>query len=91
MVPSPKSHTNCVALAEEKAKKETIVVDIAKRWRNELEKYRELLVAERQREESQNKFAQMEHVVARDSKATVSAKRSGRVMSVDADRHRAVG
>ena len=53
-----------VALAEEKAKKETIVVDIAKRWRNELEKYRELLVMERQREESQNKFAQMEHVVA---------------------------
>jgi V/A-type H+-transporting ATPase subunit I len=53
-----------LALAEEKAKKETIVVDIAKRWRNELEKYRELLVMERQREESQNKFAQMEHVVA---------------------------
>jgi V/A-type H+-transporting ATPase subunit I len=52
------------ALAEEKTKKEAIVVDIAKRWRNELEKYRELLVMERQREESQNKFAQMEQVVA---------------------------
>jgi V/A-type H+-transporting ATPase subunit I len=53
-----------LALAEEKTKKEAIVIDIAKRWRNELEKYRELLVMERQREESQNKFAQMEHVVA---------------------------
>ena len=53
-----------LALVEEKTKKETVVVGIAKRWRNELEKYRELLVMERQREESQNKFAQMEHVVA---------------------------
>ncbi len=53
-----------LALAEEKTKKETIVIDIAKKWRNELEKYRELLMMERQREESQNKFAQMEHVVA---------------------------
>ena len=53
-----------LALAEEKTKKEAIVIDIAKRWRNELEKYRELLVMERQREESQNKFAQMEHVFA---------------------------
>ena len=53
-----------VALAEEKIKQETIVVAIAKKWRDELEKYRELLVTERQREESQNKFAQMEHVVA---------------------------
>jgi len=53
-----------LALVEEKTKKEAIVVDIAKRWRNELEKYREFLAMERQREESQNKFAQMEHVVA---------------------------
>jgi len=47
-----------LALVEAKTEKETIVVDIAKRWRNELEKYREFLVMERQREESQNKFAQ---------------------------------
>ena len=53
-----------LALTEEKTKKEAIVVDIAKRWRDELEKYREFLAMERQREESQNKFAQMEHVVA---------------------------
>jgi len=53
-----------LALVEEKTKKEAIVVDIAKKWRNELEKYREFLAMERQREESQNKFAQMEHVVA---------------------------
>ncbi|MBW2003351.1 MAG: V-type ATP synthase subunit I [Deltaproteobacteria bacterium] len=53
-----------VALAEEKIKQETIVVAIAKKWRDELEKYRELLAMERQREESQNKFAQMENVVA---------------------------
>jgi len=53
-----------VALAEEKTKKEAVVVDIAKKWRNELEKYREFLVMERQREESQSKFAQMEQVVA---------------------------
>ncbi|HDH87646.1 MAG: hypothetical protein B6I32_00500 [Desulfobacterium sp. 4572_20] len=53
-----------LALTEEKTKKEAIVVDIAKRWRDELEKYREFLAMERQREESQNKFAQMENVVA---------------------------
>jgi len=53
-----------LALVEEKTKQETIVVAVAKKWRDELEKYRELLVMERQREESQNKFAQMEHVVA---------------------------
>ena len=55
-----------VALGEEKTKQETGVVAIAKRWRDELEKYREFLVIERQREESQNKFAQMEHIVAID-------------------------
>jgi len=53
-----------LALVEEKTKQETIVVAIAKKWRDELEKYRELLLTERQREESQNKFAEMEHVVA---------------------------
>jgi len=53
-----------VALAEEKTKQETIVVAIAKKWRDELEKCRELLAMERQREESQTKFAQMENVVA---------------------------
>jgi len=53
-----------MALVEEKTKQETIVVGIAEKWRDELEKYRELLLTERQREESQNKFAQMEHVVA---------------------------
>ena len=53
-----------MALNEEKIKKETIIVDIAKRWRDELERYQELLMIERQREESQNKFAKMENVVA---------------------------
>jgi V/A-type H+-transporting ATPase subunit I len=52
------------ALREEKLNNEAIVVDIARRWRDELEKHQELLVIERQREESQNKFAAMEHVVA---------------------------
>ena len=53
-----------LALTKERATQEETIVDIAKRWRDELEKYREFLVMERQREESQNKFAQMEHVVA---------------------------
>ena len=53
-----------LALNEEKTRKEGIIVDIAKRWRDELEKYQEFLMIERQREESQNKFAKMEHVVA---------------------------
>lgn len=51
-------------LNEEKITREAIIIDIAKRWRDELEKYQELLMIERQREESQNKFARMEHVVA---------------------------
>jgi V/A-type H+-transporting ATPase subunit I len=53
-----------MALGEEKIGKETIIVDIAKRWRDELKKSQEFLMIERQREESQNKFAEMEHVVA---------------------------
>lgn len=53
-----------MALGEEKTGKETNIVDIAKRWRDELKKSQELLMIERQREESQNKFAEMEHVVA---------------------------
>lgn len=53
-----------VALKEERLRREAIIVDTAKRWRDELEKYRDLLMVERQREESQNKFARMEHVVA---------------------------
>ncbi len=53
-----------MALNEEKIRKETMIVDIAKRWRDELERYQELLMIERQREESQSKFAKMEHVVA---------------------------
>ena len=53
-----------MALSEEKAKKEAIIVDIAKRWRYELKKYQEFLIIEKQREESQNRLARMEHVVA---------------------------
>ena len=51
------------ALADEKSRHEAVIVGIAGRWRNELQKYQEFLSAERQREESQNKFASMEHVV----------------------------
>jgi len=50
-------------LAEEKARLEAVIVGIADRWRDELQKYREFLSAERQREESKNKFAAMEHVL----------------------------
>ncbi len=53
-----------MALNEEKKAKKAIITDIAKRWRDELEKYQELLMIERQREESQNKFAKMEQVIA---------------------------
>ncbi|MBW2076029.1 MAG: V-type ATP synthase subunit I [Deltaproteobacteria bacterium] len=52
-----------LALAEEKARHESVIVGIAGQWRDELQKYQEFLSAERQREESQNKFASMEHVV----------------------------
>lgn len=57
-------NTRLMVLGEEKKEKETIIVDIAKKWRDELKKSQELLMVERQREESQNKFAEMEHVVA---------------------------
>lgn len=53
-----------VALSQEKARKEAIIVDIAQRWRDELKKHRELLLFERQREETHNKFATMENIVA---------------------------
>ena len=53
-----------MTLNEEKTSKEAAVVDIAQRWRDELTKHRELLMIEKQREESQHKFARMEHVVA---------------------------
>jgi V/A-type H+-transporting ATPase subunit I len=51
------------ALTEEKVRHEGVIVGVAREWRDELQKYREFLSAERQREESQNKFASMEHVV----------------------------
>jgi len=51
------------AETEERARHEAVIVGIAREWRDELQKYREFLSAERQREESQNKFASMEHVV----------------------------
>jgi V/A-type H+-transporting ATPase subunit I len=51
------------AQTEEKRRHEAVIVGIARKWRDELQKYREFLSAERQREESQNKFASMEHVV----------------------------
>jgi V/A-type H+-transporting ATPase subunit I len=50
-------------LVDEKSRHEAVIVGIAGRWRDELQKYQEFLSAERQREESQNKFASMEHVV----------------------------
>jgi len=51
------------ALTEEKSRYEAVIAGIAREWRDELQKYREFLSAERQREESQNKFASMEHMV----------------------------
>jgi V/A-type H+-transporting ATPase subunit I len=51
------------ALTEEKVRHEGVIVGVARKWRDELQQYREFLSAERQREESQNKFASMEHVV----------------------------
>jgi len=53
-----------MVLAEGRIRNEAIIVDIAKRWRYELKKYQEFLMIEKQREESQNRFAKMEHVVA---------------------------
>ena len=51
-------------LREEKVRNEALIVDIGRRWRVELKKYHEFLMIERQREETQHKFARMEHVVA---------------------------
>jgi V/A-type H+-transporting ATPase subunit I len=53
-----------VSLHQEQAEKQTVIFHIARRWRDDLEKYRELLAMERQREESLGKLAQMEGVVA---------------------------
>jgi V/A-type H+-transporting ATPase subunit I len=51
-------------LGQEKREKERMIVDIARRRRDELRKHQELLMVERQREENHTKFARMEHVVA---------------------------
>jgi V/A-type H+-transporting ATPase subunit I len=53
-----------VSLGEKKAELEEVVVGLAQRRRDELQTYQEFLTIERQREESQNKFAATEHVVA---------------------------
>jgi V/A-type H+-transporting ATPase subunit I len=50
-------------LQQEKRGKERMVVDIARRRKDELRKHQELLMVERQREENHTKFARMEHVV----------------------------
>jgi len=50
-------------LDQEKRAKEGMLVDIARRRKDELRKHRELLMVERQREENHTKFARMEHVV----------------------------
>ena len=51
-------------LDQEKRAKERMIVDIARRRKDEIRKYQELLMVERQREENHTKFARMEHVVA---------------------------
>jgi len=50
-------------LQQEKREKERMVVDIARRRKDELRTHQELLMVERQREENHTKFARMEHVV----------------------------
>ena len=50
-------------LDQEKRAQQRMIVDIARRRKDELRKYRELLMVERQREENHTKFARMEHVV----------------------------
>ncbi len=52
-----------VLLGEEKTKKEAAIGDISKKWKDTLRICQELLIVERQREESQSKFASMENVV----------------------------
>ena len=56
--------TRLMELGQDKTEKEQIIVDAARRWRDELKKYQEFLMIERQRQESQTKFARMEHIVA---------------------------
>ena len=51
-------------LGQEKRARERMIIDSARRWRDELKKHQELLMVERQREENHTKFAKMEHVVA---------------------------
>lgn len=52
-----------VLLGEEKTKKEAAIRDISKKWKDTLRICQELLIVERQREESQSKFASTENVV----------------------------
>jgi V/A-type H+-transporting ATPase subunit I len=51
-------------LGQEKRATARMIIDIARRWRDELRRQQELLMVERQREENHTKFAKMEHVVA---------------------------
>ncbi len=51
-------------LAEEKKRREEAIIDTARKWRDELRIYQELLTTERQREDSHIKCARMEHIVA---------------------------
>ena len=51
-------------LGQEKRATAGMIIDIARRWRDELRRQQELLMVERQREENHTKFAKMEHVVA---------------------------
>jgi V/A-type H+-transporting ATPase subunit I len=52
------------SLGQEKRATARMIIDIARRWRDELRRQQELLMVERQREENHTKFAKMEHVVA---------------------------
>lgn len=52
-----------ILLGEERINKEVAIGDISKKWKDKLKICQELLIAERQREESQSKFASMESAV----------------------------
>jgi V/A-type H+-transporting ATPase subunit I len=56
--------TRLAKLAGEKKNREQGIINTARKWRDELRTYQELLATERQREDSQIKCAKMEHVVA---------------------------
>jgi V/A-type H+-transporting ATPase subunit I len=56
--------TRLAKLAGEKKAREQGIINTARKWRDELRTYQELLATERQREDSQIKCAKMEHVVA---------------------------